>query len=72
MKLLGNDGAETHVAVATNSALIRVFELATWSCQVLTGHTDVVLALDVCHQGSLLVSSSKVNTLLAERSRKLQ
>ena len=39
------------VAVATNSNQIRLFELRDMSCQLLFGHTDLVLALDVSADG---------------------
>ena len=61
IKFLGKN--ETHLAVATNSELIKVFEVATWSCQVLKGHTDTVMAIDVNKDGSMLVSVSKVSDL---------
>lgn len=54
---------ESHVAVATNSSEIRVFELSTWNCQLLHGHTDIVLSLHVHSKGKLMVSSSKVRCL---------
>ena len=59
MKYMGFED-ETHVAVVTNSEYVKVFEVDTWDCQVLTGHTDIVLCADVYEQGSLLVTSSKV------------
>ncbi|XP_014672367.1 PREDICTED: transducin beta-like protein 3 [Priapulus caudatus] len=61
IKLMG--AGESHIAVATNSPNIKVFELATFCCQVLKGHSDIVLALDVSNDGSMLASSSKDNTL---------
>ena len=30
---------DTHIAVATNSEQLRVFELSSLSCQILPGHT---------------------------------
>ena len=52
--------AETHVAVATISNKLKIYDLATWSCEVFEGHTDSILCMDVHQQGSLLVTSSKV------------
>ena len=46
--------------VATNSMYIKVFELATWDCEILYGHTDIVLSVDVFTVGNLFVSSGKV------------
>lgn len=61
IKFLGED--ETHIAVATNSELIKVFSLSSWDCQILHGHTDIVLALDVSKKGDLLISSAKDNSI---------
>lgn len=33
---------ESHLAVASNSDQIKVFELSTMNCQILTGHTGNV------------------------------
>uniref|UniRef100_A0A8C2IP39 Transducin (beta)-like 3 n=1 Tax=Cyprinus carpio TaxID=7962 RepID=A0A8C2IP39_CYPCA len=38
VKFLGKD--DKHIVVATNSSQLKVFELATNSCQILYGHTD--------------------------------
>ena len=59
---LGRD--ESHLAVATNSSDIKVYELRAMSCQLLTGHTDHVLSLATSPANkNLLVSSSKDNSL---------
>ena len=50
------------VAIATNSAQIRLFDLASYSCDVLDGHTDTVLTIDVSPCGRFLVSSGKDKT----------
>lgn len=42
---------ESWVAVATNSPQVRLFELGGFSCRLLDGHTDTVLALDVAPDG---------------------
>ncbi|XP_070581106.1 transducin beta-like protein 3 isoform X2 [Ptychodera flava] len=54
---------QTHIAVATNSEQIRIFDLSTLNCQILTGHSDIVLSLDVFKDGLHLVSSSKDCTI---------
>jgi U3 small nucleolar RNA-associated protein 13 len=51
------------VAIATNSAQIRVFELGTYSCSVLDGHTETVLCIDVSPCGNYLVSCGKDQTM---------
>mmetsp|Transcript_4150 Transcript_4150/g.6040 ORF Transcript_4150/g.6040 Transcript_4150/m.6040 type:complete len:1049 (+) Transcript_4150:69-3215(+) len=50
------------VVIATNSAQIRVFDLSSYSCDVLEGHTGIVLTLDVSPCGKFLVSSGKDKT----------
>lgn len=57
-------GAEdTHLAVATNSPDIKLYELKTMNCQLLSGHTDLVLSLATTPADfSLLLSSAKVLT----------
>lgn len=47
----GGEEGESWVAVATNSPQVRLFELGGFSCRLLDGHTDTVLALDVAPDG---------------------
>lgn len=47
----GESDGESWVAVATNSPQVRLFELGSFSCRLLDGHTDTVLALDVAPDG---------------------
>ncbi|XP_076297483.1 transducin beta-like protein 3 [Lasioglossum baleicum] len=59
---IGENG--THVAVATNSCDIKLYEISTMNCQLLHGHTDIVLSLattpaNVC----LFLSSAKDNSI---------
>uniref|UniRef100_A0A671SWI3 Transducin (beta)-like 3 n=1 Tax=Sinocyclocheilus anshuiensis TaxID=1608454 RepID=A0A671SWI3_9TELE len=61
VKFLGKD--DTHIVVATNSSQLKVFELATNSCQILYGHTDTVLSIDVFRKGSMFASCAKDNSL---------
>jgi U3 small nucleolar RNA-associated protein 13 len=51
------------IAVATNSAQVRIFDLSTFSSQVLFGHEDTVLALDVSPCGRFIVTSGKDNSM---------
>ena len=50
------------VAVATNSSQIRLFDLSSFSCAILDGHTDTVLTLDVSPCGNFLATSGKDKT----------
>ncbi len=52
--------SDSHIAVATNSEMIKVFEVETWDCQILRGHSNTVMCLDVLQTGFLLASGSKV------------
>uniref|UniRef100_A0A8C1Z9U6 Transducin beta like 3 n=1 Tax=Cyprinus carpio TaxID=7962 RepID=A0A8C1Z9U6_CYPCA len=61
VKFLGKD--DTHIVVATNSSQLKVFELATNSCQILYGHTDTILSIDVFRKGSMFASCAKDNSL---------
>lgn len=54
---------ESSLAVATNSEQVKVFRRDSFSCQLLSGHTGIVLALDVSADGALLATSSKDNTV---------
>ncbi|KAF1777131.1 G-protein beta WD-40 repeat [Phytophthora cactorum] len=56
-------GAPSDVlAVATNSEQIRLLNRSTLSCELLSGHTDIVMALAVSPDGRWLVSASKDRT----------
>lgn len=54
---------ESSLAVATNSEQVKVFERNSFSCQLLSGHSGIVLALDASADGALLATSSKDNTI---------
>ena len=55
--------ATSQLAVATNSEQIKLFDAsAGMACALLTGHTDVVLSLDVRDDAQLIGSASKDGT----------
>lgn len=57
-------GSDTHLAVATNSSDIKVYETSTMNCQLLKGHSDIVLSLSTAKTNkNLLASSSKDNSI---------
>jgi U3 small nucleolar RNA-associated protein 13 len=62
-----SSSAPTHIAVASNAEHIRLFDVASLSCQAtLAGHTEAVLCLDTYRMKSgktLLASGSKDNTV---------
>ncbi|KAI0783305.1 WD40 repeat-like protein [Abortiporus biennis] len=51
--------ADTHLALATNSSLIRVYSTSSLDARLLSGHSEIVLALDKAANGRALVSASK-------------
>jgi len=53
------DHPDSHLALATNSALIRVYDTTTWDARLIRGHGDVVLCLDTSTDGRWLASGSK-------------
>ena len=59
VRLIGPPEAPTHLALATNSPAVRVFDIQTLNCTAtLAGHTDTVLVLDaLCLKGTLLKSN---------------
>lgn len=55
---------DSHIAIATNSNDIKLYENSNMNCQLLKGHTDLVLALNKTNSNPyLMVSSSKDNTV---------
>lgn len=57
--LLGTGGS--HLAVATNSTDIKLYSMKDMGCQLLRGHTDLVLTLAATPSNpSLLLSGAKV------------
>ena len=58
MKFLGEN--DSHLVVVSNSNKLKVFEVDSWDCQILSGHNDIILSADVCHKFGLIITSSKV------------
>ncbi|TGZ51696.1 Transducin beta-like protein 3 [Temnothorax longispinosus] len=53
---------DSHLAIATNSCEIKLYEILSMNCQLLCGHTDSVLALATTLANvNLLVSSAKTS-----------
>ncbi|KAJ3415807.1 Transducin (beta)-like 3 [Chytridiales sp. JEL 0842] len=57
-------GSESRLAVASNSEQLRVYDLESSNCEILYGHTDVVLCLDKSTDGTLMASGSKDHNAL--------
>ncbi|KAJ8084566.1 U3 small nucleolar RNA-associated protein 13 [Marasmius tenuissimus] len=51
--------SDSHVALATNSSLIRVYSTMNMDARLLEGHKDIVLCLDKGLQGRVLASGGK-------------
>jgi U3 small nucleolar RNA-associated protein 13 len=62
---------DSHIVVASNSPCLKVFELQTSACQILHGHTDIVLALDVFRKGWLFASCAKDQSIRIWRMNKV-
>ncbi|KDQ63125.1 hypothetical protein JAAARDRAFT_367694 [Jaapia argillacea MUCL 33604] len=56
---LSSTSNDTHLALATNSSLIRVYNTSTLDTRLLEGHSEIVLCLDKSSDGKVLVSGSK-------------
>ncbi|CAL7933041.1 unnamed protein product [Xylocopa violacea] len=55
---------DSHVAIATNSCDIKLYNIATMNCELLCKHTDIVLSLATTSSNSyLLISSAKDNSV---------
>ncbi|KAJ7293063.1 U3 small nucleolar RNA-associated protein [Mycena rebaudengoi] len=50
---------DSHLALATNSSLIRVYSVADFDARLLEGHTEIVLCVDGGADGAVLASGSK-------------
>lgn len=60
VRFIGED--DHHLAVATNSEQIRVFNVVNQDCDIIYGHSDIVICLERSKDGSVLVSGSKDKT----------
>ncbi|XP_076671392.1 transducin beta-like protein 3 [Andrena cerasifolii] len=59
---LGNN--ESHIVIATNSCDIKLYDVSTMNCQILCGHTDIVLSLATTPANIyLFLSSAKDNSI---------
>lgn len=57
-----SSSSHTHLALATNSNLIRLYSTSTFDARLLSGHKDMVLCLDKSPDSTWLVSGSKDRT----------
>lgn len=70
IRFLGPPTAPTHLAVSSNSEIIRVFSLLDMSCTAsLAGHTDTVLALDATPLLAKATGPPGLGTVLASGAK---
>ncbi|KAF7347597.1 U3 small nucleolar RNA-associated protein [Mycena venus] len=50
---------DSHLALATNSSLIRIYSISDFDARLLEGHTEIVLCVDTGANGTVLASGSK-------------
>ncbi|KAI9445056.1 U3 small nucleolar RNA-associated protein [Lactarius indigo] len=60
--LLGSAQPSEHVAIATNSPLIRIYSTESFDARLLAGHRDIVLSLATSSSGRILASGAKDNS----------
>ncbi|KAJ1955307.1 U3 small nucleolar RNA-associated protein [Linderina pennispora] len=56
--------AQTHLAVATNTEQLRVYNTDNLNCELAYGHKDIILCLDAHRNGRIVATGSKDNTAL--------
>uniref|UniRef100_A0A1X7VHF9 U3 small nucleolar RNA-associated protein 13 C-terminal domain-containing protein n=1 Tax=Amphimedon queenslandica TaxID=400682 RepID=A0A1X7VHF9_AMPQE len=63
IKCISGDGYD-EVAIATNSENLKVYERGAWSqCQLVRGHADVILCVDVNVTNEMIATGSKDKTV---------
>lgn len=53
---------ETHLAAATNSEQLRIYNIETQDCDLLYGHEDMILAIDRSRDGTVIATGAKDRT----------
>jgi U3 small nucleolar RNA-associated protein 13 len=61
MELVGTQ-KDSHLAVITNTEQIRLYDLKTFDCDIIYGHSDIVLCLASSYNNQYIVTGSKDNT----------
>lgn len=54
----------SRLAVATNAEHIRIYELGSAFCDILYGHSDMIMSMNKSSDGQLLISGSKDNSAI--------
>ncbi|KAJ2249516.1 U3 small nucleolar RNA-associated protein, partial [Coemansia sp. RSA 454] len=58
---IGNE--HKHLAVATNTEQLRIYNTDNLNCELAYGHKDIILTLDVHSSGAIVATGSKDNTV---------
>lgn len=62
VRFLGRE--QKHLIVATNSAVLKIFEITSLSCTIVEGHDDIVLNVEVFKSNrDMFATTSKDNTI---------
>ncbi|CAH1765427.1 10659_t:CDS:10, partial [Entrophospora sp. SA101] len=61
LSFIGPD--ETHLAIATNTEQIGLFNMTAFDFNIVYGHNDIVICLDKNNTGDILISGSKDHTI---------
>lgn len=54
---------DNKIAVSTNTNQLRIFDINSNNCQVLAGHSGIILSVSVSHDGKYICTSGKDNTI---------
>ncbi|CAG8694343.1 5306_t:CDS:2, partial [Dentiscutata erythropus] len=60
LSYVGKD--ETHLAIATNTEQINLYNIKSFDFNIIYGHTDIAICLDKSYDGTVLISGSKDHT----------
>ncbi|KAJ3163633.1 Transducin (beta)-like 3 [Geranomyces michiganensis] len=67
LALLGAD--DSHLVVVTNTEQVRIYNLATMDCDILYGHSEIVMCVDRSRDGMLLASGARDHKVVVWKFR---
>ncbi|TPX70250.1 hypothetical protein SpCBS45565_g01894 [Spizellomyces sp. 'palustris'] len=65
LKFMGPE--DTHLAVVTNTEQVRIYNMSTMDCDILYGHSEIVMSIDRSIDGSLLASGARDHKVIIWR-----
>ncbi|TPX56305.1 hypothetical protein PhCBS80983_g04618 [Powellomyces hirtus] len=68
LKLMGPE--DSHLAVVTNTEQVRIYNLETMDCDILYGHSEIVMAIDRSRDGTLLASGARDHNAVVWKFRR--